>query len=98
MVVSVHCFTFAKEKNSMEIDYAKLSRAIQSKRIVTRGGIELKAPLRNIAFRIGISHTSVMNLEDGKKCDLETYALICRFLGVSMDTFRTDKTFLNKQV
>jgi len=71
----------------MEINYNKLADVLQAQRVVTKGGITLKGSLRSVATIIGISHNAVSRVEQGNPCDLESYAKICKFLKVSLDTF-----------
>lgn len=60
------------------IDLAALGRAIRAQRT---------ASLRTVAPGIGVSPATIARVERGLVPDLDTYALICRWLSVSLDTF-----------
>lgn len=73
------------------MDYGKLGDAINGIRYIKEGNRTVKKGLREIAPLIGISHNTLSRIEQGNVCDLESYEKICKFLNVSMDTFKSEK-------
>ena len=69
------------------IDYDKFSKEVKGYRVKVMNGHSYKVSLRNTALRIGISSTTLTRVENGGTCDLETFARVCVFLGVSMDRY-----------
>jgi transcriptional regulator with XRE-family HTH domain len=67
-----------------------LSSAIKSK----RG----KNGLRNAAEEINISSATLSRVELGNLPDVETFIKICKWLGVSTDTFITGKKTTNSEL
>ena len=66
---------------SATIDIPKLGEHIRSK----RG----ERTLREVADEIGVNINTISRLERGfTRPDIDSYARICAWLGVSMDTFR----------
>ncbi len=60
-----------------------LSHNLQIDIIAKRGG----KPLREIVWETGVSAATISRIENGKMPDLLTYAMICKWLGVSLDTY-----------
>jgi hypothetical protein len=71
----------------MLIDYQKLGIALNQKRVIKIEDKTTLASSRSMAGKIGISHNTFIRIEHGMPCDLESYAKICNFLKVSLDTF-----------
>jgi transcriptional regulator with XRE-family HTH domain len=65
-----------------ELNFKSFSKAIRQKRI-----IDLNITGREAAKVIGISYPTLSRVENSNMPDLITYANICKWLGVSMDTF-----------
>lgn len=63
-------------------DFNKFSKALKYRRII-EDNIELRAA----AKEIGTSAATLSRCENQKMPDVITYANICKWLGVSMDTF-----------
>lgn len=63
-------------------NFKMFSKAIRQKRLIEKN-IELKIA----ATEIGTSAATLSRLENEKIPDVMTYAKICKWLGVSMDTF-----------
>lgn len=64
------------------LNYKAFSTAIRQKRI-----IDLDITVRGAAEKIGVSFATLSRCENCSMPDLITYANICKWLGVSLDTF-----------
>jgi transcriptional regulator with XRE-family HTH domain len=64
------------------LDFNSFSKAIRQKRI-----IDMDINGREAAKKIGISHPTLSRIENHNMPDLLTYANICKWLNVPMDTF-----------
>ena len=69
------------------IDYKRLAIAVNNSRFTHNDGKMDKLSLREVAKKVGTSYNTLSRIELGNICDLETYAKICVFLKVSLDTF-----------
>lgn len=65
-----------------ELNTAKFSKAIKQKRI-----IDLGIDLRDASKSVGVGFATLSRCENGNTPDLVTYANICKWLGVSLDTY-----------
>lgn len=61
------------------IDLNKLSVAVRAR----RG----RLTLRQAAAEAGVNHATIRNLESGRAPDVETFARICRWVGVPAEFF-----------
>lgn len=82
-------FLFCFMKNTLyycamnqTLQFKIFSKAIRQKRI-----IELDINVREAATQIGISFSTLSRCENERMPELLAYANICKWLGVSMDTF-----------
>ena len=64
------------------LNFTSFSKAIRQKRL-----IELNISGREAAKAIGVSYPTLSRIENGNMPDLITYANVCKWLGVPMETF-----------
>jgi transcriptional regulator with XRE-family HTH domain len=66
----------------MKFKSKEFSKAVKKKRTISNN-----YNLRELADMLGVSHNTISRIENGKNPDIDTYCILCGWLGYSADKF-----------